>query len=65
MEGACNAIDHANATLGTLTVRDQRGMPIEVRMPDVRRHLGYLVFCSRTSLILGRQHGGIGVYVHP
>ncbi len=34
-------IDSTNITRGILTVRYQRDRPIEVRLPDVRRHLEF------------------------
>ena len=40
-KGPAKIIDNTNITRGTLTVRYQRDMPIEVRLQDVHRHLDY------------------------
>jgi len=47
--GPANTIDNTNITRGTLTLRYQRDMPIEVRLQDVRRHLDYLSFMPTKS----------------
>ena len=45
-KGPAKVIDNTNITRGTLTIRYQRDMPIEVRLQDVRRHLDYFCFLA-------------------
>ena len=45
-KGPAKVIDSTNMTRGTLTIRYQRDMPIEVRLQDVRRHLDYCCFLA-------------------
>ena len=47
--GPAKIIDNTNITRGTLTVRYQRDMPLEVRLQDVRRHLDYFSFVAAKS----------------
>ena len=57
--GPANIIDNTNITRGTLTLRYQRDMPIEVRLQDVRRHLDYFSFMA-AILSLGCRLGRMG-----
>ncbi|MFM7985136.1 MAG: hypothetical protein ACKPKO_38040, partial [Candidatus Fonsibacter sp.] len=52
LNGLANIIDNTNLTRGTLKIRFQRDLPIEVRLQDVRRHLDFFCFMAAPHSLL-------------
>ena len=51
-KGPAKIIDNTNLTRGTLTIRYQRDLPIEVRLQDMRRHLDFFCLLSAPNSLL-------------